>query len=207
MNGGKYTTMFVIFTLLFIGGFFFVLNKIGTLSTDIQNLKLQLDISKSQVVPEPASTSTPVGESATSTSQNNDGTSIKIPTAILFETKSSPVLSPQTTLSVTVQDTIRNTDGTFTVDIKIFTSNADGYSAVNPKDIFQVISFEGGNIQAEEVHGQFDSMPPKSATIGSLVFKTDPQNTNVILQVGKTSQATFYEFNFAKKTYRETTVG
>jgi len=207
MNGSKYTIMFIIFTLLFVGGFLFILNKIGMLSTDIQNLKLQLDISKSQVVPEPASTSTPVGESATSTSQNNEGVSVKIPTAILFETDSSPVLSPQTTLSITVQDALRNIDGTFTVDIKVFTSNASGYSAINPKDIFQVISFEGGNIEAEEVHGQFDSMPPKSATIGSLVFKTDPQNTNIILQVGKASQATFYEFNFAKKTYRETTVG
>ncbi len=98
MNERKYVTMFVVLIVLVAGGFFFVLDRMGTLSTEIENVKLQLDLSKTQVIPGPASTSTPIRESATSTPKN-DGTLVKIPTAILFDAQSSPILSPQTTLS------------------------------------------------------------------------------------------------------------
>jgi len=204
------TLLIVVLTFLVVGVFFFAFDKIGTLSTDVQNMKLRFDLSEknNQIISEPTQTSAPASKNSTSTENNGkSSTLVKIPTAILFETQSSPALSPQTTLSVAIQDVARDTDGTFTIYIKIFTNNAPGYSAINLKSVLQVISFDGENIQVTETNGQFGSMPPKSATTGNIVFKTDPQKTTVILQVGNEDNAKFYEFNFTKKTYRETTVG
>ncbi len=209
--------LIIIVAFLTIGGFYFVLNKIGTLSTDVDNLKTQLNLAaqNGQVSPLNLSGVTSSTQTSTSSSNNSSGTnqtttnpnSIKIPTAILFQTQSSATLSPQTTLTVTIPDVIRDPDGTLTVDVKIFTNGAASYSALDPKSVIQILNVDGSNVQAMQSNGQFDSLPPQSSATGNVIFKTDPSVTSIILQVVSGDSLRFYQFDFTNGNYKETVVG
>ncbi|MDO8557400.1 MAG: hypothetical protein Q7R98_02970 [Candidatus Jorgensenbacteria bacterium] len=199
----------VVFAFLVAGGFLLMSDRIGSLSTDLKNTQSQLEMANGSI------SSPQTGSQQTNTTpvqnvtpqQTAPQNSVSIPTAIIFTTQSSPALSPQTSITVTVEDARRETDGTLTLDLKVFTDTASGYSAFDPKSSIEVLNLSGDNIKATEVNGQFASIPPKSAATGNIVFQTDASRNTVIIQIGSGDSMKFYEFNFTKKTYKETTVG
>jgi len=69
------------------------------------------------------------------------------------------------------------------------------------------VNLEGENQKAILTEGQFDSMPPNSAVVGKLIFDGSPTTNTIILQVGYGENLKFYEFNFIKRTYKETVIG
>ena len=205
----------VIFALFVLAGFYMMFDKNNTLSTDVKNLELQLALKnqtpaqeakeqdKSPIMPDHTSEATTTPTPAPTPELQ----AIIIPTAIIFDTPSSPLLQPQSTITVTVESVSKTDDGTITLAIKGFTKNATSYTAFEPGSLFELLIPEGENQKPLQVVGQFNSIPPKSVSAGKIVFKIDPSLTTPILQVGSGDATTYYELNFTKKTYKETEVG
>ncbi len=200
----------VIFVLISIVGFYVAFDKIATLSTTVSNLELANQIkSKSEETPavqvpapatnQPAQTNQPAG----------DATDViaKISTAIIFDVNSSSSLLPQATTTITIDNVSKLKDGTLTADIKAFTSNASSYTAIDPKSLFWIINADGSDVLATDAKGQFSSMPPKSSVSGQIIFKPSADRSSYIFQVGTGDDTKFYEFDFVKKTYKETIIG
>ncbi|MEK7542712.1 MAG: hypothetical protein AAB503_00165 [Patescibacteria group bacterium] len=205
----------IVFAFLAAGGFLLMSDKIGTLSTDLKNVQLQLEFANrgsgasQQTGANSSNNNLDTNQKQTETAVQNQqpSASTAIPAAILFDTQSSPTLLPQTKLTVTIENVDRTADGTMTVGLKVFTKEAKGYSAFDPKTVIEILNLNGDNIKASGTNGQFASMPPKSAMTGNIIFSTDPSRSTVIIQIGSDDSLKFYEFNFTKKTYKETTVG
>ena len=208
-NGPIYAVI-VAFALLVLSGFFITFDKISSLSAEVKNLELQLKLtgtpsSQQSAIPTPQS---PEGQDKNSPEGREPKTEVSaIPTAIIFDTQSSKNLLPQTKVTITVESVSKTLDGTVSVNIKAFTGEANGYSALEPWNLFEIISLDGNNQKAFRTDGSFNSMPAKSAVIGSVLFKISAAQPTIILQVGITESARFYEIDFDKKTYRETTIG
>lgn len=209
----------VIFALLVLAGFYLMFDKVGSVQTDVKNLSLEIELLKNKAditvgsntpatQTPPSATNTTIPPTSSNSSQNivpQNG--ITIPTAIIASTQSSPTLQPQTTVTVTLESVTKQSDGTVTLVVKTFTNDATGYSAFDPQTFFQLIDLNGDTQKATQVTGQFNSIPPKSAIEGTLTFKIDPTQSTLILQVGSGDNPTFYEFNFDKKSYKETIIG
>lgn len=206
-NGKTSYVLFLLFAVLVIACFYVVFSQIGGLRADVKNVELQLSLNAQTA--STTETATPVSTSIqpTPSSTPQGAPAITIPAAIIFSAQSSPALQPQTDLTVTVESVAKAADGTVTVTVKVFTSNASSYTALNPNDIFQMISLEGENQSALQVNGNFSSMPPKGSVEGSLTFKIDPTQPTFILQAGTSDNAKYYEFNFSSKTYKGTILG
>ncbi len=204
-------SLFLIFALFVLAGFYLVFDKIGTVQLGMKDLELSIASLKRAVpeerpaAPEPIA---PVPAPATSTPTSTVAESAPtVSTAIIFQASSSASLQPQTKLTVQVEKVTRETDGTITLSIKVFTGEASGYSAFDPRAVLELIDLEEGNREASLVTGSFNSMPAKSAISGSVVFKTDSAKRTIFLQVGSGEELKFYEFDFERKTYRETVIG
>lgn len=207
-----------IFALFIIAGFLLVFDTIGGLRSDIKDLQMAVELNPQRTVSpgsgQPAASSSAMGAPSSSipTPQPEPApgnpAATSIPTAIIFQTMSSPTLLPQTSITLAVQSVSRAPDGTLTVSFKAYTNLATSYSAIDPSTLFQVIPTNTGTNQAPNgVNGSFSSMPPKSVVSGSVTFTTDPSKNSVILQMGTADTATFYTFDFAGKTYKETPIG
>ncbi len=186
-------------------GFYFVISEVSDLRNDLKNLELTLEISKKE--------GGVIGE-ATSTETNDalspqGGRILVIPTAIIFDTISSPLLEPQTKITVTVESISKTENGTVSIDIRAFTSEAAAYSALQPQNFFELIDLEAGGktIKPVKTEGAFSSIPPKSAISGRISFKIDPVKNSIILQINYEDTIKYYELNFTKKTYKETVLG
>lgn len=191
--------------ILMLVGFYFTLNKLSTLSRDFQNFESQTRL-QNQINNFPAATTTP--SEADQSAPTADATSeVVIPTSIIFNASSSPVLTPQTNLTVTVENVAKAQDGTITVNVKIFSSEAGSYSAIDAKGLFELVDLNGSNQNPLSATDSFNSIPPQNAVTGSLTFKTDPRNTTVILQIGGGDQIRFYQFDFVKQNYKEMILG
>jgi len=212
----------IIFALFIIAGFFFVFDSIGSLRNDVKDMQVSLLYAPQDTVspntngssnasssPNGQSGGMPVPEPAPTSTPNTDNTAAQnaISTAIILQTKSSPALLPQTDVTITIQNVARSADGTVAVNFKAYTSNANGYSAITPSTLFQLISMDGTAETANTVNGSFSSMPPKSVITGNVTFSSDPSKSSIILQVGATDVAHFYTFDFINKTYKETPIG
>ncbi|MCP6720367.1 MAG: hypothetical protein KJI72_03580 [Patescibacteria group bacterium] len=204
----------VIFILLVLAGFYLTLSEIDSLRNDLTNLELALELSNEGndvIGPKGA----PFGGEATSTKTNEDALSQKeekliiIPTAIIFETLSSPLLSPQTKITVTVESVSKAENGTVSINIKAFTNEATAYSALELRDLFELLDLDAGGITQKlvKVEGSFDSIPPKSAVSGSVMFKIEPAKNSIILQINYDGIIKYYELNFSNRTYKETVLG
>lgn len=208
-NDRSFYVIILIFGLLVLAGFYFVFAQLSDLRTEVKNVELQLSINTQGNQPSPG------GAVATTTTQTPpqpvpSGNAIVIPTAIIFDAQSSPALLPQATLAVTVENVTKQTDGTVEVNVKVFSSNASGYTALNPSDLFQVVSLEGdmqGNQLPTTTEGGFNSIPPKSVISGKITFKISPTQPTFILQTGSGDSIKYYEFNFSSKTYKEAALG
>lgn len=191
--------------ILILVGFYFTLNKLNALDTAFKNLQSQNQLNSQSNNP-PSATTTPAQTNQSVPTVNNQNTT-DVPTSIIFNASSSPLLTPQTNLTVTVADVAEAKDGTITVNIKVFSNEASSYSAIDISGLFQLIDLNGTNQNPLSVTGSFNSIPPQNAVTGSLTFKTDPQNKTIILQVGAGDQIKFYQFDFNNQTYKETILG
>ena len=201
--------LFLIFAIAVMAGFYFVFDKISTLSTEVKNMELTLQIGnrETNVIPTPTSTpATPTTPLPTSTPVVVS-TDIVIPTAIIFNALSSSALKPQATTTIMVENVSKADDGTIALSVKVFTSNATSYTAIDLKDQFWIINLNGDNEAASRVEGQFQSMPMKSSITGKVFFTPTKERNSFILQIGSGDEIKFYEFDFLKKTYTETEIG
>jgi hypothetical protein len=202
----KGVTFTIIALVIVMLGFYFVASEVSSLRNEVRNLELTLEISKKD--------SGIIGE-ATSTEVNGEVPAPQeerisvIPTAIIFDTLSSPLLEPQTKITVTVESISKTENGSVNIDIRAFTSEADAYSALQPQNFFELIDLEAGGktIKPVETTGAFSSIPPKSAVSGRISFKIEPTKNSIILQVNYEDTIKYYELNFTKKTYKETVLG
>ena len=209
MKRGKNKNLYVvlvIFILLVLVGFYLILSEINNLRNDVRNIEFALEISKKE--------NDIIGE-ATSTETNEDALSQKeeralvIPTAIIFETLSSPLLSPQTKITVTIEGVSKSEDGTVRINIKAFTNEATAYSALEPRDLFELLDLDAGGVTQKpfNIEGSFNSIPPKSSVSGNIMFKIEPTKNSIILQISYNGTIKYYELNFSKRTYKETVLG
>lgn len=207
----KDNVIYIALVLVAIGtmaGFYFVFDKISTLSTSVNNMALTLELSKNVQAPvQSAPTSTTQSTTTASTPQISTPTGITIPTAILFDERSGAALLPQATTTIVVEGVTKNNDGSVEVNIKAFTSNASSYTAIDPKEFFAIINLDGNNIAPSDTQGLFQSMPPKSSVTGRVTFTPAANRNTLILQVGTGDTMKFYEFDFTKKSYKETIIG
>lgn len=200
--------LLVIFALLVLAGFYFLFIQISNLRVEVSQLAYRID-----TAPLPIAATTTEAQANNETlpppliAETKPETGISIPTGIIFKELSSALLQPQTEITVTVESLTLDTDGTLTVSVKAFTNDATSYSAIEMSRLFEVISLTGDNVRPLFVNGTFNSIPPKSASSGSVVFKLGAGASTVILQIGSIGNAKFYEFDFKKKTYKETTLG
>ena len=208
-----YVIVFV-FILLVLSGFYFMFDKVGNLKTDLKNAELSFQLLEEQFNESQKNISGPEA-----TPENNpppappappappDENDTAINAAILFTVTSSPSLQPQTKITVMIERAAKAKDGTIKISFKAFTNEANSYSAFEPRDLFEIINLTGENFKPLEVNGKFDSIPPQSSVSGDAVFKIAPDQNTLILQTGSGDDLKFYEFNFLRKTYKETTIG
>lgn len=202
MTKGAIST--VVGVIIILLGFYLVIDEVSNLRNDVRNLELALEISKKG--------DEVVGE-ATSTEADGEAPAEKrtsvIPTAIIFDALSSPLLTPQTKVTVAVESVSKTEDGAVNVHIRAFTSEASAYSALVPQNFFELIDLEAGgkSIKPIETTGAFSSIPPKSAVSGRVTFKIEPAKNSIILQVNYDNTIKYYELDFGRKTYKETVLG
>ena len=212
-NNKTLLTIFVLFVLIALVGFYMAFDKIATLSTTVSNLELAQQIKDKSATPSQNEAGTTVNIPVATSSEaqqpapaQNDIVA-KIPAAIIFNTLSDAALQPQATTTITVESVSKKNDGTIQVNIKAYTPNATSYTAIDPRGIFWLVNLNGDNIMVSQVSGQFQSMPPQSSTTGQLIFKPTTDSNNIILQIGNGDMAKFYQFDFTKLTYKETVIG
>lgn len=202
--------MFII-ALFTLGGFFLTFDSLGDMRNEVRDIRTSVELlSRAEEAPEPVypSGEEPAGDSENGSQEpSNPVQGISIPTAILFDTTSSPALQPQVRLSVGIENVVKTPDGTVVVNFRIYTSKASGYTALNISDIFQVIFLDGEDMRPSSVTGSFQSIPPKSMVLGSVEFSLSPDADSVILQAGPLESARFYTFDFSRETYKETPLG
>ncbi len=193
----------IILTIIVIVGFYVLFNQLSALQQVVLNSS-------------PAATSTPVSGSAPTSTATSTGPTptqppqtggVSVPANILFTVQSSPVLQPQTNVTITIQSVTEAPDGTVTVSMKAYTPNASSYSAVNPADFLQIVDLSGNNETVVSTTGNWNSLPPQGGMTGTAVFKVDPSATSVIIQVGAPSSANYYKFDFTTQSYQQTVLG
>ncbi|OGG40806.1 hypothetical protein A3A21_01070 [Candidatus Jorgensenbacteria bacterium RIFCSPLOWO2_01_FULL_45_25b] len=196
--------MFIVLLL----GLYLGLRSLSAVQSDVQDVKISLELAGvgkplGRLVSEGASSTLP--SSTPSLSESRD--SALIQTAIIFSAQSSPLLQPQSNVAIIVEGVSKNADGEVTVSIKAFTSEATSYTALFPRDLFELVDLVSANQKPLKVIGSFDSIPPRSVTQGTLLFKVPLTAQTFILQVGAEDNPKYYEFNFGTRSYRETTLG
>lgn len=191
-----------ILIVVMIIGFYLVISNINQIEKDIKNItSTQNNVGAGAVVP---------GNKATTTESNGSEVnkeSTSIPTAILFESKSSPLLEPQTDLNIAIENVEKFEDGQVNVDIKVFTNNADSYSATQPNNLFELVNLSGENQKPLKIQGAFDSIPPQSAVTGKVIFKVESGKDEIILQIQSNEGTKNYRFDFNKQNYQEAILG
>jgi len=214
MKSDKTIYFFVlVFAFLVLGGFYLTFDKISGLETAVRNVELNYQLASKNGAPEaPAAPATSTPEANNNSPVQNPpisdtNTDIIIPTGIIFMASSSPALQPQTPVTITIENVVKKSDGSIVVQIKTFTSQASGYSAIDPKSFIQYVSLDSQNQDPANASPIFASMPPKSVNTGTVIFYANPDKTTAILQIGQGDKIIFYEFNFTKKTYKETVIG
>lgn len=212
-NIGIYIAIAIVF-IFAVTGFFFTFDSIGTLRTDVRNVEMGLELANKErqatPVEQPQKQETQGAKNTTSSEEQTTDivTSIAaVPTAILMDIQSNPDLLPQTNLSLSVESVNKNSDNTLSVNFKIYTNKAAGYSSIDPSKIFSIVALDSDNIEPFKTNGRFSSMPAKSAISGSVLFKISQAQNNIILQVGSGENMEFYEIDFRDKSYKETVIG
>ena len=207
MHNNNFVGILALIIAILVGiGTFLIYDRTNELKTEIEILKISSN-------PKEQNSETPKEDSTSTSTTKDENTSIldssitKISTALLLEVPSDPSLRPTTSLSLTIPEISRNADGTMTLQLKIFTDKATGYTAFNPKDTFSIIDLTGDDLQVDQTTGQFGSMPARSSTSGTVIFHTDPNKSSLILKIKMGEDMKFYELDFKNRTYKETIIG
>ncbi len=204
----KIYLLFAASTAVVVILFVIVFMQLGVLNSHVKNLEANFQIALTSGLS--TSTTPVIASSSTGTSTpsvTGKGTGIVIPTSIAFVATSSPALQPQAPITFTVQDITQEPDGKILVHVSASSDRAQGYSATDPKQFFQIVNLNGPNKNADASDGAWASMPPQSTVQGTVIFQLDPSQTSVILQVGDGSNITFYQFDFQTKTYKSIVLG
>jgi len=183
------------------------LNSLAAELQSFRSLVIALDSTEPAL---PASDSAAKKETAVPTEEKTTTEkTTDIPTSIIFSTISSPLLLPQSNLTVTVEKaSLSKTNQTVSLNLKIFTSESDAFNAIEPTPLFAIFEKNSGELkQPIGLNGPFNQLPPRSAVSGQIIFQANSDQNAFIFKIGENDQVKFYEFDFNKKTYRETTVG
>ncbi len=129
-----------------------------------------------------------------------------IATAIGFETQSSPMLTPQTGLAITLPKVTQYADR-IVLDVVATAEDASSYSAFVAEDKFILLSPDGTDVYAIDVEGNFGYIPPGGSVSGKLTFESAGTPPKVILKIETDAGAEYYEFNFQTRTYRKALLG
>lgn len=198
----------VLLTLAVLAGAYFFLSSLWNLNNRLTNVEFAVGLKNQNTSTTDDDTTSsspklpilPSPETATSTE-------ISLPTNIFFEASSSPTLLPQTILDVAIESLNKNSDGLVSLSVKISSSRAQSYSAINLNEIFAVIGSQGEVLRPYRLEGRFDSLAPRVSVSGRVFFLL-PENQNLImLRLGYPENASYYEVDFSKKEYRETFLG
>jgi hypothetical protein len=207
MQKGIYIFL-VVLTIAVLVGFYVIFRQLNV----IQQVVLNTPANNSQPVVTPAATSS--GNQVPSSTPTNTPPAgkniagvVSIPTGIIFTVSSSPVLQPQTNVTVTITSVTQAADGTVTVNLKAYTNQTTSYSALNPADFLQIVNLSGDNETIVSTTGNWNSMPPQGVTTGTAVFKVSPNTNTLILQIGDPTSAEYYQFDFANQNYKQTVLG
>ena len=195
--------LLIILIICVTGGFFLTLNRISALEGSVERALVAFRlgaVSTSSNIP----VADDVPDELPVATLDDEGT---IPTAIIFNTLSSPLLKPRSNIAVLVEGVSRDTEGVLTVHVKVFTGEATSYSALNVGSVFELVDLTGLNQRIDRVLGSFDSMPPKQVVTGGIVFKTSPDTDTIIMQVNTGEEIKHYEFDFKKGSYKEVVLG
>ncbi len=193
----------IVLTIIVLGGFYLIFNQLNSIQQVVLNSPGSGQ-NQSQTIATSTPISTPSNQTPTSSAPTGG---VSIPANILFTIESSPALQPQTNVTVTVNSVTESPDGTITVNLKAFTSQASSYSSLNPADFLQIVDLSGNNETVLSTTGNWNSMPPQGGTTGTATFKVDPGATSIILQVGAPSTANYYKFDFSTQSYQQTVLG
>lgn len=179
-----------------------ILSGLSEVRQEINNLSLNLQIQEKPL----EDVGNEISDDET-TDETVPSDTTRIPTAIIFSTKSSPLLSPQSDLTITIKDVTKSKDGTVTANLKVFTEKASAYSRFDAVNTFELVNMTGSNQSPLESGKTLDSVPPKSAAEGGVVFKVGPEQNEIILQIKTLDDIIFYKFKFNERTYEEVVLG
>ncbi len=202
--------VFGVFAIAVLVAFYVAFDEISALDSHVKNVELNLELAlKSDVATSTSSSTTPPASTGTTNNPPvvEQGGNITIPTGIVLNATSSPLLQPQAMITLIVQDVAKQTDGKVFVHLKASTEKAQSYSAIDPKEFFQLVSLSSDNQQALAVDGTWNSMPPQGTVQGTIMFQIEPAQTFLILQTGKGEAVKFYQFDFQTKSYKEVVLG
>ncbi len=209
---------FAVIALLILIGFATCLFSLQNVNQSLKDLTeefrsfRELVIALDSTAPAPITTSEPAKTAGSKNEQPINAPAsptTDIPTSIIFSTMSSPLLLPQSNLTITLEKAgFAAADHTVTLHLKIFTSETDSFNALEPTPLFALFDKNTGELkQPAGLNGSFDSLPPRSAIPAQIIFSVPADQSSFIFKIGGGDQAKFYEFNFDQKTYKETTVG
>lgn len=196
----------ILILIVLAGGFLILMDEIRSVRQEIKNLSIntELFLNRANQIPEPI---TPKIQPNSSKDEEERLNEQSINTAILFKTESSPLLSPQAILTVSVEKVSKTTEGILSIKIKVFTTEAKSYSSLEPGNLFELVNLKGENQKPLKVRGQFDSMPPESAVSGEVIFKVPADQYKIILQISTDKGIKYYQFNFQTLSYEEAILG
>lgn len=205
MRGNKKIyAVFGILATVILGTTYFTLSEINSLRNDLKNLELSFALNQKERTVITEATSTPEIKPSAGAAEGV----VAIPTAIIFDVLSSPVLAPQTKITVTVESIAKTKEGEVIIGLKAFTNEAEAYSALEPKDIFGILDLTSGAVDRPfKVDSTFASIPPKSAAAGKVSFKVSPEKQSIILELRYDGNLKHYEINFERKNYQEAILG
>jgi hypothetical protein len=199
----------IVLAFLTAAGFYFLLEKFSTLREDFKNLEFSFELYKKENAATPISQTAnpPVNETVKTPEPSQE--SIVIPTAILFETNSSTTSETQIKFNVSVESVTKATNGMIEVALKVFNGNDQTYGRLDPVPLFEIIDLQNPSASQEpyKIEGSYDAIPPKSAILGKIFLKISAFQNTMILRIGEVETASFYEFDFQKKSYKEISVG
>jgi hypothetical protein len=207
-----------IFVVIILTGFYLVFNRLAELQEEFKNFELAFELYKKEKasappVPQPNPPTSTNGSEMKKPEPvpNQDQESAIIPTAILFEAQSSATSFNEmpVKLNISVENVARSTNGTIEVALKIFNGDAQNYARLDPLPLFEIIDLQNTTVSQEpyKIEGPYDSIPPRGAILGKVFFKVSSSQNTIILRVGEVETASFYEFDFQKKSYKEISVG
>lgn len=192
------------FALLLVVVFFgLTLSGIGEIKQEISNLYLNLQIQERP----PNGDDGPIGNGNEFTDEIDPEGAVRIPTAIIFQARSSPILSPQSDLTVIVNSATKSKDGDLIFNLKVFTDKASAYSRFDAVNTFEIVNMAGANQRPLRSAEAFDSIPAKNAAEGNITFKVGADQDEVILQINTVDDIIFYKFKFKERNYEKVILG